>query len=128
MKLIEKLMDKIIEYTMRQERMRLAKNYENKRRMVLEEKKKIGLTDEERIHPSDSSSLTMGDYITNVEEIASTPRFDEHGKRYTEYHHRVTYIDGSCKDFLLSVKLSSMFPTKEMEENCLKHQKTLVKK
>ncbi len=110
----EKLVDKIIEYVIKKEKRKQDERKEKERRFFLEEKKKMGLTEEERIHPSDSKALEIGDYITNVEILEAITRLDDYGKTYTEYHHRVTYIDGSKKDFMVNVMLSGV----PIPDNC----------
>lgn len=126
MNYIERFAERLINSYVRYEETKLSKKRMEERRLFLEEKKKIGLAEEERLHPTDSRTLALGisDYISNVEILETIPRVDEYGKNYTEYHQRVTYIDDSSKDFVINVTLSGVpIPDNWKEEQKIRQLK-----
>ena len=92
---IEVLMDKMI-----------FDEEEKQRTRKIKLKKRIGLTDEERLCPA--SDECDSDLIKNVETLEVKPYYEDGKIRGNSIHQRVTYIDESVKEFNFVITLTAI--------------------
>lgn len=105
----------LMDFLVKREMIRLEKDKKSR----LKYKRKHGLTEQERLSPTDS--MCNQDYVEKVEILSEDPSVNDLGKPCAIIHQLVTYIDGSTKEFHIQTTLSGItIPDREKNHSKIK--------